>query len=133
MKSMLIIVFIFTVFTLTVKAQNLIPATSEDQEMFDQQLEQAAQPQKPVKSAVSTKERQAKFGSIVKEEAVKLKASDVAARKDMGQRVSDLKRKNPAASAGAAGGASSSTTDGQSSAPALNNGATHGNSGNHKK
>ena len=135
MKSMFFIALIFTVFTLTVKAQSLIPATSEDQEMFDQQLEQAAEPQKPVKSAVDTKVRKDRFGSIVKEEAVKLKAADVDTRKEMGQRISDLRRKNPAGAAAgtSAAGNSSSASDGKNSAPGLNNTSAPGNSGNHKK
>ena len=134
MKSLLAVVLIFTIFTIAVSAQELIPATSEDQELFDQELERAeAQPQKAVKSAADTKDRKARFGSLVKAEAVKLKASDNSARKEMGQLVSEQRRKNPGAADAATQGNSSSSKDGKNSAPGLNDSGSPGNSGNKKK
>lgn len=134
MRSLLAIVLFFTIFTIAVNAQELIPATSEDQELFDQQLEKAEAPQKPVKSATATKERKALFGSLVKEEANKLKAADNTARKEMGQKVAEQRRKNPgAADSSAAPGNSSAAKDGKNSAPGLNDSGAPGNRGNKKK
>jgi hypothetical protein len=135
MKSAILIIFIFSVFTIAVSAQELVPATSEDQDSFDQQLEQAQV--QPVKTnAAATKDRQSRFGSLIKEEASKLKAADTSVRKQMGQTVSGQKRKNPAAagSTSVSGSTSSSSGgDGRTSAPGLNNSGSPGNSGNKKK
>lgn len=134
MRAMVFIVFIFSVFTFAVNAQELVPATSEDQDVFDQQLEQAQtqKPAQPVKTnPAATKERKSRFGSLVKEEASKLKAADQSTRKEMGQRVSDQRRKNPAAG-GASTGTNSSGNDGKNSAPGLNDSGTRGNSDKRK-
>lgn len=116
-------------------AQALIPATSEDQEAFDQQLEQAqqasdqkAQEVKPV----TAKARKANFGNIVLDEAKKLKDSNASDRKVMGQNTATQKRKNQnSAPLGL------EMKDGRNSSPKLNNSggapSSPGQSGNRKK
>ena len=74
-------------------SQELIPATSEDQEVFDQQLE-AAQAQSKDVTPEAAKNRKSGFGSLVADEAKKLKDSTVEGRKAMGQLISNQKRKN---------------------------------------
>jgi hypothetical protein len=76
--SNLILVAVMAYLPSVAFAQTLVPATSEDIDAFDRQLAEA---------------RKDNFGKQVSEEAKKLKSTEKQERRDMGQFVSDQRRK----------------------------------------
>lgn len=149
MKKLKILFIAGCFFSQAVLSQELVPATSEDQEIFNQQLEQAEKQNAELKSkrgeaaaASAAETRKASFGQTVSAEAKKLKDSTVDAKKGIGPAISGLKRKNQTqtqvdnnSSSNSSG--SSASKDGRNSAPRLNNtgGAPSqpGQSGNRNK
>lgn len=149
MKNLKILFIAGCFFSQTVLAQELVPATSEDQEIFNQQLEQAEMKNAELKAkrgeaagAGSAENRKASFGQTVSAEAKKLKASGTDSKKGIGSAVSILKRKNQTqtqvennSSSNSSG--SSASKDGRNSAPRLNNSggapSQPGQSGNRNK
>jgi len=132
-------------------AEDLVPATSEDQQAFDQEVApvvdsgsgttgdesedvtgEDGQGKNHGKKGHVKKARKANFGLIVSTEAKRLKDEPQDQKKEMGSWVSNQRRKNT----GSAGGHGSSN-DGRSSSPKLNNSGgssnSPGQSGNHKK
>ncbi len=134
-------------------AEDLVPATSDDQSKFDQQVSDIQAP--PADSGTTSdsdgkekkenlkkqhvkKEKKANFGMIVSAEAKKLKDLPKDQKKEMGKWVSDQRRKNLEnggnTSAGhgdsSAGGGASSANDGRASAPSAGNTANPGSSTN---
>lgn len=139
-------------------AEELVPATSEDLQEFDQQVsksnaedskakEMAQRSIDPRKdAALSMKEKKARkenFGAVVSTEAKKLRDESVDKRKEMGSWVSSQRRKSGQEEAGSGeqhgnSGAAASSRDSRDSSPANNDhgggsSSEHGNSGNHKK
>ena len=125
MKNFIKLFSIIFLFGVSLAAQELVPATSEDEEMFERQLEAAQKAPKAVTGSGSN----TAFKELVKEEAKKLKQASVAERKNMGATVSDQKRQN--SNRGAA------VKDGRNSSPTLNNAGgapgSPGKSGNRSK
>jgi hypothetical protein len=130
----------------TVTAQELVPATSEDEELFEQQLEQAEKNASKKfgsnQQAVTKKADAAKFKEFVTSEAKKLKDATVDTRTQHGQNVAAQKRKNltqgqGGTSSGSQGNSSNSNKDGRISAPVFNNSGgaagSPGKSGNRPK
>lgn len=135
-----------------ISAQVLIPATNEDQDAFEQQIERAAEQAAAAqlknksgdakqKSSEKSKPDKAAFGTAVRLEAKKLKDASVDDRKGMGSLISSQKKKSQTQSAGNASGlgsnASSAAKDGRSSSPNLNDTGGRpeapGQSGNRRK
>lgn len=149
MKNLKILFIAGCFFSQTVLSQELVPATSEDQEIFNQQLEQAEKQNAELKAkrdkaagASSAETRKANFGQIVTAEAKKLKDSATGAKKGIGSAVSVLKRKNQTQtqvenSSSSNSSGSSASKDGRNSAPRLNNSggapSQPGQSGNRNK
>ena len=149
MKNLKILIFAGCFFAQAVLAQELVPATSEDQEIFNQQLEQAEKQNAELKAkrgeaagATSVENRKANFGKIVSAEAKKLKDSGADSKKGIGSAISNLKRKNQTQTqvennSSSNSNGSSASKDGRNSAPRLNNSggapSQPGQSGNRNK
>lgn len=117
--------------------QSLVPATSEDLGEFDRQIQEAQMkrpPEVPSKAAAATeksessaqaKEKKPKsnFGTLVSQEAKKMKESDPNQRRGMGQWVREQRRQNevqnPSASQapGSAGSVKNPALENSSNAP----------------
>lgn len=143
LKMLLALIFFISS---TVSAQELVPATSEDEELFEQQLEQAEKNASKKfgtnQQAVTKKADAAKFKEFVTAEAKKLKDATVDTRTQQGQNVAAQKRKNltqgqGGTSSGSQGNSSNSNKDGRISAPIFNNSGgaadSPGKSGNRPK
>ncbi len=147
MKNLKILIIAGCFISQAVYAQELVPATSEDQEIFNQQLEQAEKQNAEFKAkrgeaagAGSAENRKANFGQIVSAEAKKLKDSGADSKKGIGSEISILKRKNQTQienNSSSNSNGSSASKDGRNSAPRLNNSggapSQPGQSGNRNK
>ncbi len=130
-------------------ADDLVPATSEDQDAFSEQLDRAEKLNAEIKAkrsgtetAEAAKSRKENFGQLVSVEAKKLKDATLDGKKGMGSAISTLKRKNKTQApvvdnSSADSNASSVGKDGRNSAPNLNNSggapSQPGQSGNRNK
>jgi len=93
-KFLLSLVLIFA--ALTLNAQELVPATSEDIQEFDRQISKKAKTERP-----------SNFGSEVSAEARKLKDQSKDSRNEFGQWVSSQRKKSDQGQPSASGSANS--------------------------
>lgn len=129
MKKLAVLTFILCTASFSF-AEDLVPATADDQEAFDQQV--ATQVEPVIKAEDRTaKLKKSNFGQVVSAEAKKLGANSKEQHKDMGQWVSDQRKKNHQSGNSTNGNSSSSAGDAKNSAPGEKEGS-HGQSGNHR-